>query len=378
VPTTRPGEKQQYLATEKALDAQDALAAGKALAGRMPRVPSHDDVERITNELFCHTNVVGWLQGQDLSPGHGHITPGEQNAVLQGLAANPVAARNFADTLTDGQIRTLFYGEASRNPALRPDLVKVFTSAMGRMRGPGASRDLMHKVSIALFGEGAPDLANDQWKPIAIALRDFYDAGVVHSITPPTDLSHDGLEEWERTTGTVTGQDVGLFLKAMNASKPDDELIKSMVQGGYGNLGFVPIEAVLPESLAVTASLGALQSLYSAVDPGAKWMDDRFPENDQPNSFRMNKKLAAGAFVQSLSVLAAQGRVHDPSGNPVPAPRTSADLTDLVNKMLNDRNHYKVGTGGPSVNELLDAFKGSEREEAVRALGDPDYKSPYE
>ncbi|MFI1095923.1 hypothetical protein [Streptomyces sp. NPDC020917] len=299
-----------------------------------------------------------------------HISSEQKGQLLNALAANPSASYFLAKSLTSQEIREIFYGD-------RQYSAKVMTILAVGMKGehaPQAARDLMHKVSLGLFGEGAPTLTNSEWKRIAGAVNNFYAYGVLHGVAPPTDFSKRGLEEWQRITGANTGQDVALFLKALNAAKPDNELIKSMVQGGYVNVAFMVVE---PEGVVATAALGALQSAYSAVDPGMEVLDKVFPDGDHPNAYEVNRKLAAGAFAQSLGLLGNQGQIHDHWHHMVRFTGNPAHDQKYITRMLNNPDDYTVGKGKVTVHELLDAFGTSEKDEPLNALANDQYKPSY-
>ncbi|MEV5147283.1 hypothetical protein AB0L14_23475 [Streptomyces sp. NPDC052727] len=301
-----------------------------------------------------------------------HISSGQKAQLLDALAANPSASYFLAKSLTSHEIRDIFYGD-------RQYSAKVMTILAVGIRGehsPQDARELMHKVSLGLFGDGAPTLTNSEWKHLAGAVNNFYAYGVLHGVEPPTDFTKRGLEEWQRITGANTGEDVALFLKALNAANPDNELLKSMIQGGYVNVAFMAIPG---EGAAATAALGALQSAYSSLDPGMKLLDKVFPAGDHPNSYAVNRKLAEGAFTQSLGLLGAQGQVYDPWGNVVHFTGEAAHDQKYITRMLDHPDDYTVGKGKGkvTVNELLDAFGRTEKDEPLDALGNGNYKPSY-
>jgi hypothetical protein len=305
-----------------------------------------------------------------------HISSEQKAQLLDAFAANPSAAYFLTKSLTPSQVREMFYGD-------RPfsgQVVKVLKIGMQGEHAPQAARDLMHKVSIGLFGDGAPTLSNSEWKQLVGPVRDFYAQGVLNGIAPPTDFSRLGLEEWQRLTGANVGQDVALFLKALNGANPDNELIRSMIQGGYVNVGFMWTATLGPEGVAFTAAVGALQSAYSAVDPGATWLGKAFPPGNHPDAAKVNAMLAMGGFTSTLRTLGLQGKVFDASGKPLVFNGSAQHDQQLLDNMLADPDHHTVGTGKDSatVNELLDAFARTEQTEPLQALGNPDYKPSYQ
>jgi hypothetical protein len=290
-----------------------------------------------------------------------HISSEQKAQLLDAFAADPSASYFLTKSLTASQVREMFYGDRQFSDRV----MKILKIGMQGEHAPQAARDLMHKVSIGLFGDGAPTLSNSEWKHLVGPVRDFYASGVLNGVTPPTDFSRLGLEEWQRLTGANVGQDVALFLKALNAANPDNELIRSMIQGGYVNVGFMWTSLLGPEGMAFTAAVGAVQSAYSAVDPGATWLGRAFPPGKHPDAAKVNAMLAMGGFASTLRTLGLQGKVFDASGKPL---------------VFNGNDHHTVGTGKDSatVNELLDAYARTEQAEPLQALGNPDYKPPYQ
>lgn len=292
---------------------------------------------------------------------------------LRALKSNPQASRYFAESLSKDQLRKIFYGSLS-DSKFRSAFVNVLTAGLSQEPTPDRSRALMHTVSLGLFGDPGRKMSFSEWRKTIGPLGDFYKQGMLNSIDPPTDFSRAGLEAWERdVVGTNTGQDLGLFLYAMNHADEDHELARSMVQGAYVNLMFIGG----PEGVAATAAIGALQSVYSSMDPGADWLKKLLPPGRNPDAFQANQQISAAAFTQSLSMLAKRKKLYDSSGRPVTLDGGPGDTVKLQ-QALDDPDHYTVGDGHDraTVNELLDAFARTEQTEPIKA-GGQEYDPPY-
>ncbi|WP_076972121.1 hypothetical protein [Streptomyces sparsogenes] len=328
------------------------------------------------------------LVGRDNSVEHNHITPEQQIALLNALRSNPTAALNFANSLSAAQIRHLFYGEASLNPPLRSTLLAVLTTAMGNVDGQPRAHALMHKVSQALFGEGAPKLTHNEMKPLIGPLMQFYAAGVTQSQTPPPGADPIALRRWAEGLGRQTGQGLGLFLKAANETGDEHELLKSMIQGGYVNVLFMPTAVLAPEALigniAYTAGVGAAQSLFSSeMDPLTGLLDKLFPGGSHANTSLLNDRLAVGGLSLTVSSLISRGLVHPAGSNtPVSFGADPVKNAELVKKIMLHPDEYYAGKKDaqghepPSITDLTHAYRDLELGEISKALGDPDYEQP--
>ncbi|SEN79873.1 hypothetical protein [Actinacidiphila rubida] len=306
------------------------------------------------------------------------MTSEQKAQLLDALAANPSAAYHFAKALTPAEVREMFYGDRQYSGKV----MAVLQTAMNCERSPQAARELMHKVSLGLFGSGAPKLSNSDWKSLIGPVRAFYGTGMLNSVPAPTDFSRDGLEEWEHIAGAQNGEDLALFLKALHDSQPDDALVKSMVQGGYVNAVFLLAGPLEPEAwgakIAFSAALGTVQSVVSANDPIIENLGlsaGRYPDTDG-----MNEKLALGGFAQTLTLLAMRNQLRDPSNHLVHLTGDQATDRNTLREVLSgDLTRYTVGgTDGARVSELLDAYKSQELEAGFKAITSPHYSPPYE
>ncbi|MFF2964665.1 hypothetical protein ACFVT1_38615 [Streptomyces sp. NPDC057963] len=306
------------------------------------------------------------------------MTTEQKAQLLDAFSANPSAAYQFAKALTPAEVREMFYGDRQ----YRLKMIAILQTAMNSEHDPEAARELMHKVSLGLFGSGAPKLSNSDWKTLIDPVRDFYGTGLLNSISAPTDFSGDGMEEWEHVTGRQNGEDVALFLKALHDSQPDNAMLKSMLQGGYMNAAFLFLSPLEPEGwlakIAFSAAVGAMQSVASAHDPIIDNLG--IPTGKFPDADQMNEKLFVGGFVQTLALLATRNQIRDPSHHLVHLTGdATTDQKTIRDLLTGDLTKYTVGgRNGASVQELLDAYKSQELETAFRGITSPDYKPPYE
>ncbi|WP_262700492.1 MULTISPECIES: hypothetical protein [Streptomyces] len=314
---------------------------------------------------------IGGPQGGSV-PWH-HISNEQKAQLLDAFAANPSASYQFSKSLTARQVREMFYGDRQYSPKV----MKILTLGMSGENSPGDARDLMHKVSIGLFGDGAPKLDYGEWKKLGSSVSDFYNRGVLQGISAPTDFHDKGLESWEAVTGTEVGQDVGLFLRAMHEADPDNKLVKSMMQGGYVNVMFMPTSLLGPEGIAFTAAVGALQSVYSSIDPITTLVDKAWPDGKQPDTYELNKQFANAAFSRTLSMLVARRMVHDRHGKLVTFGGDKEKNEKTLENMLR-YDDYRVGKDKVRISELASFFVAQELDEQSRAVTQPDYAPPYE
>ncbi|MFD8868259.1 hypothetical protein ACFV1F_28615 [Streptomyces sp. NPDC059590] len=316
-----------------------------------------------------------------------YMTAAQKLQFLNSIGANPVAARNFANNLTSGQLRQLFYGPASEIPGLRGSLTNALTVAMWQQSGQPQARALMHTVSDGLFGDGAPKLTHNQMQQLIGPLMEFYSAGISQSLVPPPGDDPIALRRWAEGLGRQNGQDLGLFLKAANETGDEHELMKSMIQGGYVNVLFMPTGILAPEllvgNIAFTAGVGAMQSLYSSEDPLTGLLDKLFPGGSHANTSLLNDRLAVGGLSLAVSSLISQGLVH-PVGSDVPVKFGSDPVAnaELVKKIMLNGDDYAAGQKDfqghlpPSITDLTHGYRDLELGEVNDALGNPDYKPP--
>ncbi|MFB7495866.1 hypothetical protein ACFC09_14375 [Streptomyces sp. NPDC056161] len=305
------------------------------------------------------------------------MTSEQKAQLLDAFAANPSASYHLAKALTPAEVREMFYGDRQ----FSVKVMAILQTAMNQEHSPEAARDLMHRVSLGLFGSGAPQLKNSDWKKLLDPVRAFYCAGLLNGVSAPTDFSREGVEEWERVTGAQNGEDVALFLKALHDAQPDHELMKSMLQGGYVNAAFLTIGFLEPEAwlakIAFSAAVGVVQSAVSANDPIIENLglsDGKHPDTDD-----VNNKLAVGGFTHTLTLLAVRNQLRDPSGRLVHLTGDAKTDERTMRKVLSgDLNKYTVGgKNGAHVQELLDAYKSEELEAAFKPLASPSYKPSY-
>ncbi|GAA1286855.1 hypothetical protein [Streptomyces javensis] len=314
---------------------------------------------------------IGGPQGGTV-PWH-HISNEQKAQLLDAFAANPSASYHFSKSLTARQVREMFYGDRQYSAKV----MKILTVGMGGENSPRDAQVLMHKVSIGLFGEGVPKLDYSEWKKLGSSVSDFYNRGVLQGISEPNDFSDKALESWEGVTGTEVGQDVGLFLRAMHEADPDNKLVKSMMQGGYVNVFFMPTSLLGPEGIAFTATVGALQSVYSSIDPITTFVDKAWPDGKQPDTYELNKQFANAAFSRTLSILVARRQVRDRHGNLVTFGSDKEKNAKTLENMLR-YDDYEVGKDKVRISVLASFFSSQELDGQSRAVTQPDYVPPYE
>ncbi|AEW99383.1 hypothetical protein [Streptantibioticus cattleyicolor] len=203
---------------------------------------------------------------------HYHISPQQQTALLDALAANPIAARAFADSLSKGQLRDLFHGPAALNPAFRAHLFGVLTSAVGQEPDQAHARDLMDRVSAAFFGPGAPHMVRHDWPSLAGPAARFYAAGAARIVPAPPGpgASPVDIEKWLQSTGRQMGDAIAPFLHAVNSADLDHTLLRNMLQGAAINVWAGMEFFIAPEAgaakITFDAAVGALESLMATKD----------------------------------------------------------------------------------------------------------------
>ncbi|MEU2353508.1 hypothetical protein ABZ599_11165 [Streptomyces misionensis] len=441
-PTARPGRKQQYLAREQDMESalraleraaqhQGAVDGGAALAATLAAHPGPDDLARVSSALAAHAGdpyytagffnhlsseqiaellnrdgtvpalvsayssgiltqaasanvvrVLGWLQGEDASPQHSHITAAEQTALLKALAANSAAAANFARSLSAPQIRSLFFGLGPvLNPQLRPSLLNTLTAGEWGTRDPEMARTILAHVSSAIFADDAPDLPADELDPLLDAFAHLYTAGADQSIPPP-DVSDP--RKWADDYGTRVGTEVGPLLRAVRQmdSKPNNPLFRSMIQGGYLNVLFMPTAVLAPESvvgaIGFSAAVGALQSFVGGNDPFAQILKRHMPDEAYSgDASKLNQAIAGSTGSLMMSSLISHHLVIPNDGSP--AVHFTGDQradSQLLQHILANRGDYHVGSQKypPTVDDVIDHLIAHEAPSALTAIGGHDYK----
>lgn len=305
------------------------------------------------------------------------MSGGQKGQLLDALAASPSASYQLAKALTPHEVQEMFYGDRRYSAKV----MSVLTAGMRGEHAPQAARDLMHKVSQGLFGQGAPTLTNSEWERLVKPVSDFYAHGMLNSVAPPTDFSEEDLRDWAHVTGTHNGEDIAPFLHALNSSDPNNELIKSMIQGGYVSAGTVLLVSG-PEGaaagIAFDAAIGALQSAYSSGDPGMGWLDRAFPPGDNPNAHAANEKMALGGLTQSLALLGAMGQIqHAKTGEKVHFTGDRAHDKKLMDHILTYPEGYTAGSGRFAVQSLIDAHTGHELHESSKGMVNGPFQPSY-
>jgi hypothetical protein len=441
-PTARPGMKQQYLAREQDMESalraleraarqQGQLDAGAALAATLGDDPSPGDLARVSQALDAHSGdpyytagffnhlgsaqiaellgrgrtvqalvsayasgvltraasanvvrVLGWLQGEDASPQHPHITAAEQTALLRALTADSAAAASFAQSLSARQIRSLFFGLGPvLNPELRVSLLNTLTAGEWGTRDPELARTILAHVSSAVFADNAPELPADELNPLLNAFAHLYTAGADQSI-PPLAGSHDP-RTWAENYGRQVGIEVGPLLRAVGGmgSQSNNPLFRNMIQGGYLNVLFMPTAVLAPESvigaIGFSAAVGALQSFAGSDDPLAKIMERHIPDGTYPDdAAQLNQAITSSATSLMMSSLISRHLVYsNDDGTPVHFTGDQQADARLLQKVLTDQGGYHVGTEKipPKVEDMTDHFIGHEATNAFNALGSHHY-----
>lgn len=441
-PTARPGMKQQYLAREQDMESalraleqaaqhQGQVDAGTALAGTLGDHPSPDDLARVSHALDAHSGdpyytagffnhlsseqiadllgrgrtvqalvsayasgvlthsasanvvrVLGWLQGEDNSPQHPHITAAEQTALLKALAANSAAAANFAQSLSAHQIRSLFFGLGPvLNPELRVSLLNTLTAGGWGTRDPELARLILAHVSSAVFADKAPDLPADELDPLLDAFAHLYTAGADQSITPPTASDP---RAWAEKYGDQVGKEIGPLLRAVSqmGSESNNPLFRSMIQGGYMNVLFMPTAVLAPESvigaIGFTAAMGALQTLVGANDPLAQTLKHHMPDGANPDdASKLNQAIAGSAASLMVSSLISHHLViPNDGGQAVHFTGDQKGDAALLHDVLADQGKYHVGTRKvpPRLDDMTEHFMAPEALAVIHALTGRDYE----
>lgn len=320
-----------------------------------------------------------------------YITEVQKLELLQALARNPVAARNFADSLSAAQLRAIFHDQGSQDLALRRNLLATLTVAMSQVPD-GEGHPLMNKVTQGFFGEGTPKMSRSEWNSLSTSLKQFYAAGVARSVSSvgsPGD-SPESLKAQMIRIGAQVGGDLKPFIDAAHNADPDNKLLRDMLQGALGNVETMWIPT--PEGLAgvaVTAAIGATQSLLqdSDMDP-AKWFLSRYihiPKGQlgkQNVPSKLNAQLALAAYSMTISKLVASGNIYPAGSEPGHEhpfafgndPKANAEL---LRRMLQSPGKYQVGKDVPGKQSAPDLqsfgalFWQHEEEPVIGLLDEP-------
>ncbi|MGW7657556.1 hypothetical protein ACWGMA_11595 [Streptomyces asiaticus] len=314
-----------------------------------------------------------------------YMTAAQKLQFLNGIGANPVAARNFADSLNPGQLRKLFYGPPSEIPGLRGSLINSLTVAMGQQPGQTQAQALLHKISVGFFGDGAPKMTRSEWEPLTDPLKQLYVIGVQYSIEspPPPGSYPDAMDGWGDRAGQQVGADIAPFLHAADDAAPNHELLKSMIQGGYANVWFMFTAAIEPPAgvaeVAYTAAVGALQSVYSAHDPIKGLLDWGIPDGDAPDATQLNQQISLAGFTVALGKMIEGKQIYDNrTGKLVEFGKDRVANQEILRKILKDQHSYTAGEDhgkdhAPTIFDLAKNYGSSEKDPALDAL-----KSGYE
>jgi hypothetical protein len=422
----------KQLQTEAAHQGQ--INAGAALARGLPTVMNADERQRVERELAKHANdpyfcagffnslnvrqleqflaqstnikpfvsayasgvlsdattanfveTLSRLQGRDNSPEHNHITAEQQIALLNALARNPTASVNFANSLSAGQVRRLLHGEASLNPPLRSTLLGVLTTAMENIGGKPQAHALMGKVSQALFAPDAPGLTKTDLNQLLPSLTLFYSAGVRQSITPPNDLTSEGLRKWSHDLGEYIGKELRPFMAAIERVdlNAKNSLIKLVIDRVFVKVLFKVVGPASPQGLVATvaykAAMIAAQRLVLRHNPLDLILNKLLPDGKFENTSLINDRIMTGGISLSISMLISRGLVyHKGSGDKVQFTGDPQTDAQTLMKVLERPYQYYASEPNskentlPVIHDLMDGFTLSETGAAGTAPKSPE------
>ncbi|HEX6500120.1 MAG TPA: hypothetical protein VF054_13970 [Micromonosporaceae bacterium] len=245
-------------------------------------------------------------------------------------------------------------------------LLPVITTIMSQLRDPQVALHLTKAI-----GEGIPkDFSASDLRGLMPELRALMSMGVSHGITPWG--KGERLETWAERYGKQTADAVAPYLAAMQAAdmaqNERNDLLKSMFQGAYLNLAFMPLDVIPGSDLAVSvAAAGALQSWVGAKDPTNTMGLGHYLKDTNPNLdiLTLNNLIdaKAGHFAM-ISMLLEKGYIRDPDlkgDHPLRAAGGHQDVDQVLKIAANPDRYYIVGSRGDrqvqlSVDQLIHDF----------------------
>jgi hypothetical protein len=292
--------------------------------------------------------------------------PQVQARFATSLVGDPATLKQFLAGINRNADGT--YASYGQRRASEKEFLSVLTSATSAM-DPADVQALATAV-----GKGLPKMSTEDLKALLPDLKAFYSAGLGRSIESPPATGDP--TDWAHRVGTAWSQELGPFLQKAAAATPTanarNELIKSMIQGAYLNVGFAVIGG--PEGLVGEAAMGGLQSALGEEDPVKHLVLDRMFPDDKKN-LRVTSKIndpivSVGESFAVAHLLACRPLYAAGSDKPLRLTGGAADA-NLVHDVLTNPENYRIepkSSESVSVRNILDAFEDEEYHAEASAL----------
>ncbi|HEY7595298.1 MAG TPA: hypothetical protein VH969_19260, partial [Actinophytocola sp.] len=384
----------KWISRQLALHGSDGyFAAGffNALsADQIARLMGHDD-QALANALAtgavdqrtAHNIVMAleWTQGSDFSPQHWHITERTQLAVLQALANNRTAARNFADLLSAKDLHRLI--DLSRDSDDGKVFSQVFNvlsqAALTHGTDPDAMRAFMNRVSAAMKGVDLSFVPGS-----AAALLQFVSVGIAGSVADPgPGRTPAELLAWAKRQGVVMDEILAPFLTRIAQSNAGRDALDNAVNGIL--VGSLP--SILPWTKVVKTGstvldnmvINGLQSWTGVKDQDlyAKVLGTKRPSKTDALQFAQSAVRGPGQ-VAMWTMLAKNGYLVDVHNRPVDltsdgggssSPFLTARQSKLNDLAAHPENYHLKGDSNIDLETLDNDFGSSV------SLANPDSRS---
>ncbi|MEX2974829.1 hypothetical protein [Streptomyces sp. C184] len=361
--------------------------AGAAAASRLPWPPAEWG-DGVSNPADFYSDIFKLLEQNADNPEfcQGLLQAGGMDAVQKLLRS--LTDGQFQGNITDGTLASDILTKILRNgfadpnigaalgpslPTLVPAVLKAIpvghtatevwrallpqiTTIASELPDPAVVRDLTHNVGAAI----PKSLSAADLKKLMPELTALLSVGLTHSLpgrVPTTGPRH-GVLNWAKDYGSQTGQVMLPYLQAIKAADMStnerNALIKSLVQGAYLNVAFLPLGAPEVEGAVAlnaftgtvsSAALGALQSWVGSVDPTntmglGSLLKDTHPNKDVVTLMNIGTRAGETAIIASLL---AQGRIYQPDRHTlVPLEHDPAAAARQVADLAQNPQNYEI------------------------------------
>ncbi|MEV6055638.1 hypothetical protein [Streptomyces sp. NPDC052107] len=323
--------------------------AGAAAAARLPWPPAGDDgtssprdfynsvyallAQNADNPEFCRgllqaggpQGVQKLLLSLEDNQFQGNLKDGTLatdlvTKILRNGLADPQIAAELAPSLATVVPEALHWHlPYMPKPEIWAKVLPVVTAVIPELHDPAAVARLTQSI-----GEAIPkDFSSGDLKRLTPQLGALMAAGTAHSI--PSHNPHEKDIDWAERYGQIALTEMLPYLKAIKAAdlstNDKNALIRSLIQGAYLNVAFMPlgVELAGAADIAYNATMGALQSWVGSQDDTdtlglGKLLKDTHPDRDV---LALNNLATKAGEISIISTLLAQGRVLDANGKPV-------------------------------------------------------------
>ncbi|MDZ5447689.1 hypothetical protein U2F26_34135 [Micromonospora sp. 4G57] len=333
---------------ECAVNGNDQALANALASGALSAKAAHNIV-----------TALGRVQGTDLSVQHWHITEGTQLSVLQAIANNRTAARNFVDLLNGADLHRLVnLSQYSTDGLVFTPVFHVLSqAALTHDNDPAGMRAFMKRVSTALHGVDLTYVPGAQ-----ATLLQFLAVGMAGSVADPgPGMTPKQLTRWienqSAEVDSILSSYLDVIIKSNAAREGVDDAVKSITSGAVLNI--LPWGSLVHSGSSVLDNLviGGLQSGAGiGLDKDFEaTLGANLPGDGKINVLEFTKRAGTGpARIAMWTQLAKHGYLVDSHNKPVDL--SSGDTKALIADMSSHPHDYSIKNGSNDLQALNKIF----------------------